>query len=82
MLLRLSSSWRGVQVQQKGVEMQMKTEIVNRAIYVDKKTSAKDYVPICAYCKKFESCDEPNKNLRITCPNDVYMSDESTYKEM
>lgn len=39
----------------------MKTEIINRAIYVDGRTLTKDYVPICVYCKKSESCDELDK---------------------
>lgn len=54
----------------------MKTEIINRAIYVDGRTLTKDYVPICVYCKKSESCDELDKKWRITCPNDVYLRSE------
>lgn len=52
--------------------MSIRTEIINRAVYVVKRSSAKDYVPICDYCKKSKHCCEPNKTRRITCPNDTY----------
>lgn len=54
----------------------MKTEIINRAIYINRRTSTKDYVPICTYCKKSDSCNEPDKKWRITCPNDVCLQSE------
>lgn len=52
--------------------MPTRTEIINQAIYVVKGSLSKDYISICDYCKKCEYCGEPNKKLRITCPNDTF----------
>lgn len=44
-----------------------KTERINGALYLAGKVNSKEFISICETCKRRESCDEPDKERRITC---------------
>lgn len=53
----------------------MKIRRINNAMYVAGNPKKETYCSICDICKKRDSCSEPEKKKRLTCPDDIHMKD-------